>query len=195
MPSPVPEQLQRLRGVLEPVVTDAGFELDDLEVRAAGRKHTVKVVVDVREPAGAADGGEAEAGPASVGLDAIALLSRSAAEVLDRHEHLIGGSYTLEVTSPGVDRPLTHPRHWRRAYLRLVKVTTVAGDSREVRAGKAGPEAVTVVGAGEKKPAAQELRYADVASAVVQVEFKAPPAVELEALGAGSAASGREEQS
>ena len=88
-PGPLPGQLH---GVLEPIVADAGFELDELDVRATGRRHTVKVVVD-------SDTG--------VGLDDIAKLSRAAAAELDRHEHLIGGSYTLEVTSPGVDRPLT----------------------------------------------------------------------------------------
>jgi ribosome maturation factor RimP len=177
MPTGVPEQLAgSLRGVLEPLVAAAGFELDDVEVRAAGRKHTVKVVVDVPED------GEAT----SVGLDAIAKLSRSAAAELDQHEHLIAGSYTLEVTSPGVDRPLTRPLHWRRAHLRLVKATLESGETVEVRVGTAGPEAVTVVDAGAKRPEARELRYADVRRAVVQVEFKAPPAAEVEALGAGN---------
>jgi ribosome maturation factor RimP len=84
-----------LRGLLEPVVTGAGFELDALDVRVAGRRHTVRLVID-------SDSG--------VGLDDIARLSRAASDELDRNEHLVGGSYTLEVTSPGVDRPLTTPR-------------------------------------------------------------------------------------
>jgi ribosome maturation factor RimP len=173
MPPGVPEQLPgTLRGVLEPLVADAGFELDDLEVRAAGRKHTVKVVVDVPETAE----------QTSVPLDAIARLSRSAAAELDRHEHLIAGSYTLEVTSPGVDRPLTRPLHWRRAHLRLAKVALESGDTVEVRVGVAGEDSVTVVDAGAKKPEPRALPYADVRRAVVQVEFKAPPAAEVEAL-------------
>ncbi|MCE0765680.1 ribosome maturation factor RimP [Pseudonocardia kujensis] len=186
MPSPAPDQLTgTLRGVLEPVVAGAGFEIEDIEVRAAGRKHTVKVVVDVPE----------DAEETGVGLDAIARLSRSAAAELDRHEHLIAGSYTLEVTSPGIDRPLTRPLHWRRAHLRLVRVTLAGGETLEVRVGRAGPESVTVVEAGAKKPHPRELRYADVTRAVVQVEFKAPPKAEVEALdGAGGAAPGNEEQ-
>ena len=95
-----------LRAVLEPVVAAAGFELDALDVRATGRRQTVRLVVD-------SDTG--------AGLDDIAKVSRAASEALDRQEHLVGGSYTLEVTSPGVDRPLTTPRHWRRAHLRLVR--------------------------------------------------------------------------
>jgi ribosome maturation factor RimP len=173
MPPGVPEQLPgSLRGVLEPLVVDAGFELDDLEVRAAGRKHTVKVVVDVPE----------DSPETSVPLDAIARLSRGAAAELDRHEHLIAGSYTLEVTSPGVDRPLTRPLHWRRAHLRLAKVALESGDTVEVRVGAAGDDSVTVVDAGAKKPEPRALSYADVKRAVVQVEFKAPPAAEVEAL-------------
>ena len=137
-PGPLPGQLH---GVLEPIVAGAGFELDELDVRAAGRRHTVKVVVD-------SDTG--------VGLDDIAKLSRAAAAELDRHEHLIGGSYTLEVTSPGVDRPLTTPRHWRRARLRLVTVRPREGKPFTGRVGAADEDAVTL--AGRRVAAAGPLR-------------------------------------
>ena len=86
---------------------------------AAGRRHTVRLVVD---------------SDAGVGLDDIARISRAASDELDGNEHLVGGSYTLEVTSPGVDRPLTTPRHWRRARLRLVAVRA-AGRATRSRAG------------------------------------------------------------
>lgn len=185
MPTPDP-LAATLRGVLEPVVAAAGFQIDEVEVRAVGRKHTVKVVVDV--PENSTDG----TGAAGVGLDAIARLSRTAAAELDGHEHLIAGSYTLEVTSPGIDRPLTRPAHWRRAHLRLASVALAGGEKLDVRIGAAGPESVTVVEAGAKRPAARELRYSDVGRAVVQVEFSAPPAAEVEALGS---ASGSKEQS
>ena len=85
----------RLHGVLEPIVAAAGFDLERLDVRAAGRRQCVTIVVD-------SDHG--------VGLDDIARVSRAASDELDRHEHLLGGSYTLEVTSPGVDRPLIDGR-------------------------------------------------------------------------------------
>ena len=114
-----------LRGLLEPVVTDAGFELDTLDVRSSGRRHTVRMVVD---------------SDAGTDLDDIARLSRAASDALDRNEHLVGGSYTLEVTSPGVDRPLTAPRHWRRARLRLVTVRPQPGSAlgdQVVREGRA----------------------------------------------------------
>lgn len=153
----------QLHGVLEPIVTAAGFDLERLDVRAAGRRHCVTLVVD-------SDHG--------VGLDDIAAVSRAASAELDRHEHLIGGSYTLEVTSPGVDRPLTGQRHWRRAHLRQVAVRTRDGESFTGRVGPAGAEAVTLLVDG----ALRELRYADVEHAGVQVEFRPPPESELERL-------------
>jgi ribosome maturation factor RimP len=165
MPSPRPAQDAgplpgQLHGVLEPIVAGAGFELDQLDVRAAGRRHTIKVVVD---------------SDAGVGLDDIAAVSRAVSEELDQHEHLIGGSYTLEVTSPGVDRPLTGPRHWRRAHLRQVAVRLHDGATFTGRVGAAGEDAVTVLVDGKLR----EVRYADVAHAGVQVEFRHPPEAEV----------------
>jgi ribosome maturation factor RimP len=158
-----PRPVQDLHGVLEPVVRAAGFELDDLEVRAAGRRHTLKLVVDSDE---------------GVGLDDIARVSRIASAELDLHEHLIGGSYTLEVTSPGVDRPLTRPRHWRRARLRRVAVRLHDAPAIEGRVGNAGAESVMLL-VGDSL---REVRYSDVAHAAVQVEFTPPPEREVRLL-------------
>jgi ribosome maturation factor RimP len=168
MPSPRPEQDAgqppgQLHGVLEPIVREAGFELDQLDVRAAGRRHTVKVVVDSDE---------------GVDLDDIARLSRAVSAELDQQEHLLGGSYTLEVTSPGVDRPLTRRRHWQRAHLRQVSVRTHDGTGLTGRVGPAGAESVTLLVDGKLR----ELRYADVAHAGVQVEFRPAPEAELQLL-------------
>jgi ribosome maturation factor RimP len=161
-----------LRELLEPVVTGAGFELDALDVRSAGRRHTVRMVVD---------------SDAGAGLDAIARLSRAASDVLDSNEHLVGGSYTLEVTSPGVDRPLTLPRHWRRAHLRLVTVRphpgSPLGDAVFAgRVGAAGDVSVTLLVDGRLR----EVRYADVAHAAVEVEFSPPPTKEIAVLDPGA---------
>ncbi len=150
----------QLHGVLEPLVRDAGFELDELDVGTVGRRHTVKIVVDSEE---------------GVGLDDIARLSRAAATELEQHEHLLGDSYTIEVTSPGVDRPLTDARHWRRAHLRLVAVRGHDGAAFTGRVGTAGEHSVTLLVEGT----CRELDYADVAHAAVEVEFAHPPASEL----------------
>lgn len=186
MPRPDPEQLTgQLRGVLEPVVTAAGFELDAVEVRAAGRRHAVTVVVD--RPDDAATGG--------VGLDDVAQLSRSAAGELDRHEHLIGGSYTLEVTSPGVDRPLTRPRDWRRAWLRLAAISLADGSEITARIGRASEDGVQVATTG-KRPELRDLGYGEIARAQVQVEFRDPPKAEVALLDpeAGESAGVEEER-
>jgi ribosome maturation factor RimP len=97
--------------VVEPVVAAAGYDLEDLLLSRAGRRHLVRVVVD-------GDGG--------VSLDDIAQVSRAVSAALDAAEEsggeLLPGEYALEVGSPGVDRPLTLPRHWRRNVGRLVAV-------------------------------------------------------------------------
>ena len=169
MPSPRAERDSgalpgQLQGVLEPHVTAAGFDLEEVDVKVAGRRHTVRLVVD-------SDTG--------IDLDAVASLARSAGAALTEHEHLIPGAYTLEVTSPGAERPLVLPRHWRRARLRKVAVRLAGGGALTGRVGDAGDEAVTLLVDG----ALRELPYADVAHAAVEIEFKKPPASEVEQLG------------
>jgi ribosome maturation factor RimP len=138
----------RLRDVLTPVVTAAGFDLEDVTVTAAGRRHVVRVVVD-------RDGG--------LDLDAVAEVSRVVSAALDDSNTTGETPYTLEVTSPGVDRPLTQPRHWRRARGRLVKAGAVTG-----RVVDADDDRVRLdVGEGETR----ELTYAELGAGTVQVEF------------------------
>jgi ribosome maturation factor RimP len=100
----------RLSEIIGPVAAAAGFDLEHLAVSRVGRRHVVRLTVD-------ADGG--------VDLDAVARLSREVSAALDEVEagtgELISGEYDLEVSSPGVDRPLTEPRHWRRNVGRLVR--------------------------------------------------------------------------
>ena len=157
--------------LLEPVVADAvaaiGFELEGLDIQTAGRRRLVKVVVDADE---------------APGLDDIASVSRAVSTALDEHDDAtLGGPYTLEVTSPGLDRPLTKPRHWRRARLRLVKVRKTDGTQFAGRVGPVDDDpdgGVALLTDGVLR----KINYADVAHAVVEVEFKQPPAEELERL-------------
>lgn len=104
------ETRRRLLELLEPVVTSAGYDLEDVTVTPAGRRSLVRVSVD-------ADGG--------IDLDAVAEVTRAVSDALDADAPggpAFAGPYVLEVSSPGVDRPLTEPRHWRRARGRLVTV-------------------------------------------------------------------------
>ena len=142
----------RVRSALQPVVTAAGFDLEDVTVTAAGRRSVVRVVVD-------RDGG--------VDLDAVAEVSRVVSATLDEGEVTGEAPYTLEVTSPGVDRPLTEPRHWRRAAGRLVATGSLTG--RVVEADEAG---VTFEVDGARRTVA----YDGLGPGRVQVEFDRPGA-------------------
>ena len=170
--------------VLEPVVADAvaaaGFELETLDVQKAGRRRLVRVMIDTADA------------EKPVGLDDIAEVSRAVSRALDAHDDTeLGGPYTLEVTSPGLDRPLRQPRHWRRARLRLVKVKHVDGSRFAGRVGAVDDDpdgGVELLTEGELR----KINYADVTHAVVEVEFKDPPAEELERLANPERHEGRE---
>ncbi|WP_433326440.1 ribosome maturation factor RimP [Spirillospora sp. CA-294931] len=123
------EAVREVTRLLEPEVAAAGFDLEEVDVRPAGRRRLVKVVVDV-------DGG--------VSLDDITDLSRLAEGVLDASEVMGTASYVLEVTSPGVDRPLTEPRHWRRAVGRLVVAPLTGGGQVEGRVVAAGDDEIVL---------------------------------------------------
>jgi ribosome maturation factor RimP len=105
------QQKERVRAVIQPVLTAAGYDLEDLLIQRVGRRHLLRIAVD-------SDKG--------VNLDQIADLSRDISARLDAAEaegdELIAGEYELEVGSRGVDRPLTEPRHWRRNTGRQVQV-------------------------------------------------------------------------
>lgn len=159
------ELASRLEPIVAEAVETAGFDLDSFEVQQAGRRQLVKVVVD-------SDDG--------VGLDEVADISRKVSAALDENEHVLASAYTLEVTSPGLDRPLTQPRHWRRARFRLVKITPAEGTAFVGRVGHAGGEAARVLVDGSIR----EVRYRGVEKAVVEIEFKQPPAEDLKLLDA-----------
>ncbi|MBO3746574.1 ribosome maturation factor RimP [Streptosporangiaceae bacterium NEAU-GS5] len=139
----------RLEELLGPVVAAVGLDLEGVSVTPAGKRRLVRVVVD-------RDGG--------VSLDDIAEVSQSVSKELDATDLMGGSPYVLEVTSPGVDRPLTEPRHWRRAKNRLVKAELRDGSTVEGRVVDADDAGVELAGPGR-------LAYADLARGRVQVEF------------------------
>jgi ribosome maturation factor RimP len=152
-------QNDRLRALLEPLAAKAGLDVEELRVSQAGNRRQLQVVVD---------------GDEGVSLDAVAELSREFGQVLDDTDAMGGAPYVLEVGSPGVDRPLTLPRHWRRAVGRLVKAQLTAGGEvtgRVVAADDEGAELEVPPGKGKGRPVARRLGYAEVAKARVQVEF------------------------
>jgi ribosome maturation factor RimP len=110
-------EAQRLRTRLQPVVEEHNLYLEDVEVKVAGSHRTVHVVVDLPEDA-----------TGSVGLDVISTISSDLSEAMDSDPEDDDRPYNLEISSPGVSRPLTEPRHWRRNVGRMVEVKPVTGD-------------------------------------------------------------------
>jgi len=146
----------RLVQLLEPVVAATGADLEDVQVRAAGRRSVVEVLVD-------RDGG--------VTLDDVAEIARVVSEALDADDPLGETPYTLEVGSRGVDRPLTLARHWRRATGRLVKVSVRDGAGVTGRVTAADDDGADLDVDGTTR----RIAFADVTKAVVQVEFGKGP--------------------
>ena len=148
---------EHLLDLLGPLVTDAGYDLEDVAVTSAGRRSLVRVTVD-------ADGG--------IDLDSVAVVSRLVSDALDadagdqRSPRALAGPYVLEVSSPGIDRPLTEPRHWRRATGRLVKVD-VAARPLTGRIVEVDDSGVTFDVEGAKRVIAWD----DLGRGKVQVEF------------------------
>ncbi|MDT9593847.1 ribosome maturation factor RimP [Nocardioides zeae] len=147
---------------------DLGLDVEAVELTPAGRRRVLRVAVDT-------DGG--------VDLDTVAAATKAISVVLDEPpgDALLGEqAYTLEVTSRGVDRPLTAPRHWRRNADRLVKVTLVEGGEVVGRVGASDDEGV-LLDPEKKGEEATRVLYADVAKAVVQIEFNRRSAGEEDA--------------
>jgi ribosome maturation factor RimP len=154
---------ERIVVLLEPTVAAMGMDLENVRITSAGRRRLLRVVVD-------ADGG--------ISLDDIALVSRELSATLDRAAAMGESSYTLEVSSPGVDRPLTEPKHWRRAVGRLVTVPLrsqihnaagAAADSRAVTGRITGTDAhgVRLDVAGDTR----EFGYPELGPGRIQIEF------------------------
>ena len=154
---------ERISDLLEPAVTAMGMDLEDVRITSAGRRRRLRVVVD-------SDGG--------VSLDDIALVSRELSATFDRASAMGEAPYTLEVSSPGVDRPLTEPKHWRRAVGRLVTVP-LRSQPRSATDGPAGSSAVTgrVTGTDSRgvrldvDGQSREFGYSELGPGRIQIEF------------------------
>lgn len=142
----------RIESELVDPLSALGLDIEAVEITPAGKRRIVRVAVDK-------DGG--------VTLDDVADATRAVSEVLDASDVLGEQPYTLEVTSRGVDRPLTLARHWRRNLDRLVKVTLIDGGAVTGRVTDSGEDAATLDVDGTLR----EVSYADVARALVQIEF------------------------
>lgn len=170
---PSPEQVTAL---LHDEFSRAGYEIDDVVVDTRSRPARIRVVAD---------------GDTPLDLDAVSQLSRSASELLDAVD--TGDvAYVLEVSSPGVDRPLTAEKHFRRARGRKVELTLQDGSTAIGRLGATADGAIELVVRARAGWSVRHVALPEIRNAVVQVEFSAPNIKELELAGVAGATAGTE---
>lgn len=143
--------VENLSELLTPAINRAGFVLEEVKVTPLGKRRLIAVIVDgeTRNP----------------NLDEVTVVSRVVSDALENYSQLGDQPFTLEVTTPGVDRPLTLPRHWRKNIGRLVKITKVDGSSSEGRISDASESGVAL----ENEDG--ELPYTQIKRAQVEIEF------------------------
>lgn len=162
----LPSQAQVIE-LLDGEFARAGYEIDDVVIDASARPPHITVIAD---------------GDRGLDLDSLAALSRTASELLDQVAQ--GDTpYVLDVTSRGVDRPLTQAKHFRRARGRKAELTLTDGSVFTGRLGETDGTMLKVVVPEGRDLAVRELALADIAKAVVQVEFSPPNRRELELSG------------
>ncbi|NUT26797.1 MAG: ribosome maturation factor RimP [Streptomyces sp.] len=151
-------QSERLRELLEPLVSSQGLDLEEIAVDSVGRKRVLRVVVD-------SDTG--------ADLDQIADVSRALSAKLDDTDAMGEGEYTLEVGTPGAERPLKEHRHYVRAVDRLVKFQLAEGGELVARILKVDDDGLDleVPGVKGRKATSRRLGFTDIDKARVQVEF------------------------
>ena len=142
---------EQIMQILEPIASNMGLDLEDVEIKSAGKHSIVQVSIDK-------DGG--------INLDEVAQISNQISEALDAKDVLGEKPYTLEVGSPGIDRALTLPRHWRRNNGRLVKINF--GSNSEIgRIIESDEEKVSL----EVKGKTRSINFDKIDKAFIQVEF------------------------
>lgn len=161
---PSPERVTELLG---DEFARAGYEIEDVTIDTHGRPPRIRIIAD---------------GDTPLDMDAVAELSRSASTVLDAVD-TGEQDYILEVSSPGVDRPLTAEKHFRRARARKVEVELADSATVVGRIGAVADGAADLVVRNKGGWTVRRIPLADIRKAVVQVEFSSPSAQELELLG------------
>ena len=140
---------------LTPIVTEAGFFLEDVQVSSSGKRKVITCIVD---------------GAADLTMDEVTSVSKDISAFLDTALFLGESPFNLEVTSPGVERPLTTPRHWEKNLTRLVKAVMVNGEIVSGRIDAVHDESVCLM-VGAKVMKKIELPYVEITRATVEIEF------------------------
>jgi ribosome maturation factor RimP len=154
---------QSITDLISPAVTEAGFYLEEVLIASPGSHRTVTCVVD---------------GPTPLNLDQVTVVSRIISELLDADDFMGETPFTLEVTSPGVDRPLTEVRHWTKNLTRLIKTTLNDGTIITGRLTEFDEINATLVENIKGRIKNHTVAFSDIKRAVVEIEFNRKDAID-----------------
>jgi len=140
---------EEISAAITPALSDLGFYLEDITITSAGRRSMITVIVD---------------GDTHLSLDQVTVATKAISEIVENIQSLGQAPFTLEVTSPGLDRPLTKPRHWRKNIDRLVKIVLFDGKEIKGRVKDATEISATVD--------EQVVKFSDIKRATLEIEFK-----------------------
>jgi len=140
---------EEISAAIRPIIEATGNYLEELTITSAGKVKILTVIVD---------------SDAHLNLDQVTAVTKEISLVIEELPVLGDTAFTLEVTSPGLDRPLTKPRHWRKNLDRLVKITMTSGQVIEGRIGAATETSVLVD--------ENTVSFEDIKRAVLEIEFK-----------------------
>jgi ribosome maturation factor RimP len=145
--------VNNLTELLTPAVTRAGFVLEEVTVTPVGKRRLVAVVVDCEDR--------------NPSLDEVTVVSKEVSSILDNYTQMGEMPFTLEVTTPGIDRPLTLVRHWKKNRGRLVKITPKTGEKYIGRIASVKENSVVI----EIKGKESEVSFEEISRAQIEVEF------------------------
>jgi ribosome maturation factor RimP len=140
---------EEISAAIRPIIEATGNYLEELSITSAGKVKILTVIID---------------SDTHLNLDQVTAVTKDISEVIEALPELGDGAFTLEVTSPGLDRPLTKPRHWRKNLDRLVKIIMTSGEEIQGRIGEATETTVLVD--------SKKVSYEDIKRAVLEIEFK-----------------------
>lgn len=142
--------------LIAPALQQAGYFLEDINIVSPGNHRIVTVIVD---------------GESALNLDQVTVASKLVSELMDEASYMGDTPFTLEVTSPGIDRPLTLPRHFAKNVTRLLKVTKTDGVVVTGRITSNSESDVTLSVVEKKETKDVVIALADIKRAVVEIEF------------------------
>jgi ribosome maturation factor RimP len=140
---------EQVTAAITPIIESLGFYVEDIAITAAGKRSMLTVIVD---------------GDTHLSLDQVTVATKAISEIVENLPTLGNNPFTLEVTSPGLDRPLTKPRHWQKNKDRLIKI--ILNDGKEIT-GRIKDSTQSAVTVDE-----QVINFADMKRATLEIEFK-----------------------